>query len=162
MNICLFTVKNQFLVILQAFRSKMALKEEQVREAIVGGRNENPHLPVRKLAKMLGFPARTVHNVLKYFDTRLTTARKAGSWTKTDLRNHQKNTKMKHILQKRPDLSVRTVARKIKMSPTFVPTSKHRQDMKSFKVKTEPNRTLRLKPGLASCIANIWRNFPAW
>ena len=57
----------------------MALKEEQVREAIVGGHNENQHLPVRKLAKMLGFPASTVHNVLKYFDTRLITARKAGS-----------------------------------------------------------------------------------
>ena len=69
----------------------MALKEEQVREAIVGGRNENPHLSVRKLAKMLGFPASTVHNVRKSFDTRLTTVRKAGSGTKTNLRNHQKD-----------------------------------------------------------------------
>ena len=46
---------------------------------------------------------------------------------------------MKQILQKRPDLSVRTVARKTKMSPTFVQSSKHRQGMKSFKVKTVPN-----------------------
>ena len=47
---------------------------------------------------------------------------------------------MKKILQKRPDLSVRTVARKTKMSSTFVHTSKHRQGMKSFKVKTVSNR----------------------
>ena len=66
----------------------MASKEEQVRKAIVCGRNENPHLSVRKLAKKLGFPATTVHNVLKSFDTRLTTAMKAESGTKTDLRNH--------------------------------------------------------------------------
>ena len=142
----------------------MASKEEQEQKAIVCGRNENPDLSVRKLAKKLGFPASTVHSVLKSFDTRFTTAKKAGSGTKTDLRNHQKDAKVKQILQKRPDLSVRTVARKIKMSPTFVHTSKHRQGMKSFKVKTVPNRCInrmwRLKPGLASCIANIWRSFP--
>ena len=51
----------------------MASKEEQVRKAIVCGRNENPDLSVRKLAKKLGFPAGTVHNNLKSFDTRLTT-----------------------------------------------------------------------------------------
>ena len=118
----------------------MASKEEQVRKAIVCGRNENPDLSVRKLAKNLGSPASTVHNVLKSFDTRLTTTRKAGSETETDLRNHQKDATVKQILQKRPDLSVRTVARKTKMSPTFVLTSKHRQGMKSFKVKTVPNR----------------------
>ena len=103
-------------------------------------RNENPDLSSRKLVKKLGFPASTVHNVLKSFDTRLTTARKAGSGTKKDLRNHQKDAKVKQILQKRPDLPVRTVARKTKMSPTFVHTSNHRQGMKSFKVKTVPNR----------------------
>ena len=107
----------------------MAWKEEQVRKVIVCGRNENPDLSVRKL-----------HHVLKSFDTRFTTARKPGSGIKTDLRNHQKDAKVKQILQKRPDLSVRTVARKTKMSPTFVHTSKHRQGMKSFKVKTVPNR----------------------
>ena len=92
------------------------------------------------LAKKLGFPASTVHNVLKSFDTRLAIGRKARSGTKTDLRNHQKDAKVKQILQKRPDLSVGTVARKTKMSPTFVHTFKHRQDMKSFTVKTVPNR----------------------
>ena len=126
-------------MILQAFRSKMASKEEQVRKAIVCGRNENSDLSVRKLAKRLGFPASTVHNVHKSSDTRLTTARKAGSGTKTDLRNHQKDAKVKQILQKRPDVSIRTVDRKTKMSPTFVHTSKHRQGMKSFNVKTVPN-----------------------
>ena len=127
-------------MILQAFRSKMASKEEQARKAIVCGRNENPDLSVRKLVKQLGFPASTVHNVLKSFDTRLTTARKAGSGTKTDLRNHQQDVKVKQILQKRPDLLVRTVARKTNMSLKFVDTSKHRQGMKPFKVKTVPNR----------------------
>ena len=123
------------------------------------GRNENPDLSVRKLAKKLGFPASTVHNVLKSFDTRLITARKAGSGTKSDLRNHQKDAKVKQILQKRPDLLVRTVARKTNMSLKFVDTSKHRQGMKSFKVKTVPNRkdkqNVTVKPGLASCSANI-------
>ena len=137
----------------------MATKEEQVRKAIVCCRNENPDLSVRKLAKKLGFPASTVHDVLKSSDTRLTTARKAGSGTKTDLKNHQKDAKVKQILQKRPDLSVCTVARKVKRSPTFVHTSKHRQGMKSFKVKTVLNRNdkqnVTPKPGLASCIANI-------
>ena len=76
----------------------MASKEEQ-----------NPDLSVTKFSNKLGFPASTVHNVFKSFDTRLTIARKAGSRTKTDLRNHQKNAKVKQILQKRPDLSVRTV-----------------------------------------------------
>ena len=65
----------------------MTSKEEQVRKAIVCGRNENPDLSVRKLAKKLNFPASTVHNVLKSFDTRSTTARKAGSGTITDIRN---------------------------------------------------------------------------
>ena len=92
----------------------MASKEEQVRKVIVCGRNENPDLSVRKLAKKLGFPASTVHNVLKSFDTRSTTARKAGSGTKTDLSNHRKDAKVKRILQKRPDLSVHTVVRQTK------------------------------------------------
>ena len=60
----------------------MASKEEQVRKAIVCDRNENPDLSVRKLTKKLGFPTSTVNNVLKSFDTRLTTARKAGSGIK--------------------------------------------------------------------------------
>ena len=111
-----------------------------MRKAIVCGRKENPDLLVRKLAKKLGFPASTVHNVLKFFDTPLTTARKTGCGTKMDLRNHQKDAKVIKKLQKRPDLSVRAVARKTKISPTFVHTSKHRQGMKSFKVKTVPNR----------------------
>ena len=76
------------------------------------GCNENPDLSVRKLAEKLGFPASSVHNFLKSSDTRLATARKAGSGTKTDLRNHQKDA-MVH---------------------------RHRQGMKSFKVKTVPNR----------------------
>ena len=118
----------------------MASKEEQVRKAVVCGRNASPELSVRKLAQKLGFPASTIHNVLKSFDTRLTTARKTGSGTKTDLRNHQKDAKVKQILLKRSDLSVRTVARKTKMSPNFVHTSKHQQGVKSFKVKTVLNR----------------------
>ena len=118
----------------------MASKEEQVRKAIACGRNGNPYVSLRKLAKKLGFPASSVHKVLKFFDTGLTTARKAGSVIKTDLRNHQKDAKVKQILQKSPDLSICTVARKTKMSPTFVHTSKHRQSMKSFKAKTVPNR----------------------
>ena len=97
----------------------MASKEEQVRKAIVCGRNENPDLSVRKDANKLGFAASTVQNGLKSFDTRLTTARKAKSGAKTDLRNHQNE-----ILQKRPDLPVRTVARKTKMSCILPSTGK--------------------------------------
>ena len=111
-----------------------------MRKAIVCDRNENPDLSIRKLAKKLSFPASIVQNVLESFDTRLKIAKKATRRTKMDLRNHQKGAKVKQILQKRADLSVRTVARKTKMSPTFVHTSKHRQGMKSFKVKTVPNR----------------------
>ena len=65
----------------------MASKEEQVRTVIVCGRNENSDLSVRKLAKKLGFSAITAHNVLKSFDTRLITASKAGSGTKTEQNN---------------------------------------------------------------------------
>ena len=96
-----------------------------MRKAVVCGRNENPDLSVRKLAKKLGFPASTVHNVLKSFDTPLTTARKARSGPNTDLRNHRKNAKVKQILQKRP---------------IFRYVLWHRQSMKSFKMKTVPNR----------------------
>ena len=72
----------------------MASKEEQVQKEIVCGRNENPDLSLRKRAKKLSFPAITVHNVLKSIDTRLTIVKKAGSETKTDLRNYQKHSKV--------------------------------------------------------------------
>ena len=94
----------------------------------------NDFLVFLKKALFLSFHEKTNRQ------TRLTTARKAGSGTKTDLRNHQKDAKVRQILQKRSDLSVRTVARKTKMSSTFVHTSKNRQGMVSFKVKTVPNR----------------------
>ena len=70
----------------------------QIEDGVERRASSKSNLSVRKLAKELGFPATTVHNVLKSFDTHLTTARKAGSGTKTDLRNHQEDAKVKQIL----------------------------------------------------------------
>lgn len=119
---------------------KMATKEKQVRERILYGRTANPDLSVRDLAKTLDLPKSTVHDVLKSFSERLTVERKPRSDKNIGRADPVMDRKVKRILMNNPNLSIRTVARKIGMSPGFVQKSKQRLGLKSYKVKTVPNR----------------------
>lgn len=118
----------------------MATKQEEIRKKILYIRNQNPNLSERQLAKMGNVPKSTVHRVLKSFNERLTTERKSGTGKNSNRPNRVMDKKVKRAFEDKPNISIRTVARKIKMSPGFVQKSRQRQGLRSFKVKTVPNR----------------------
>lgn len=118
----------------------MATKQKDVRERILYSRKENPHLSIRQLAKKLEVPKTTVHRVLKTFYERLTIERKPRNDKNIRRADRNLDRKVREILKRNPNLSIRTVARKIGMSAGFVQKSKLRSGLRSYKVKKVPNR----------------------
>lgn len=102
---------------------KMATNEKHARERILYGLKENPDLSIRELAKKLDLAKSTVHDVLKSFSERLTVERKPRSDKNIGRADPVMDRKVKRILEQNPNLSVRTVARKIGMSPGRIPNN---------------------------------------
>jgi transposase len=119
----------------------MSSKEQHVRERILYGRNENPDLSIRDVAKKLKLPKSTVHEVLKTFSERLSVQRKPRNDKNVRRADRGLDRKVKQVLERNPNLSVREVARKIGKSAGFVQNSKKRSGLKSYKVKKVPNRS---------------------
>lgn len=118
----------------------MASNQERVREAILHKRVENPDMSHGDIAKSLKIAKSTVTKVLKNFQQRLTLKRKVGSGGNHDSRFVAERKKVIKEFKKKPNISVRDVAKKVKMSPSFVQKVKKSAGLKSFKVGVAPNR----------------------
>src|SRR5215207_9985614 len=118
----------------------MSSKEEALRNEIVSEHLLNPNLSCRKLAKKLKAAKSTVSSVLKRFDERLTTARKPGSGKNRCPVSKTKDKKVIEAFTRNPNPSVREVAKKVKMSASYVQKVKTRSQLKTFKVQIAPNR----------------------
>lgn len=118
----------------------MASSEHKKREIILRKHTENPHLSYRALAKLLKLPQSSVCLVLKRFRERLTVDRKPGSAGKQGAKDKKKEAHVLRLFTANPKLSSRDVAKKVKMSQSYVQKTKSRAGLKSFKAQAAPNR----------------------
>lgn len=118
----------------------MTSKQFEVRQKILHEHNKNQSLSHNDIAKTLKIAKSTVTNVLKNFNNRLSIERKKGSGRKCGAVSKQKEKSVVTIFKRNPNLSVRDVAKKVKMSPSYVQKAKKRNKLKTFKVSVAPNR----------------------
>lgn len=121
--------------------SKMRSKQERIRELIVHKKQENPDFSHNDIAKSLKLAKSTVTYVLKNFNERKTTARKAGSGGKKGFKCEQKAKEVISAFKRNPRLSIRDVAKKVNMSPGYVQKVRRERGLQSFKVRLAPNRS---------------------
>lgn len=118
----------------------MESKEQQVREKILHKSVQNPSMSHHDISKSLGIPRSTVSSVLKRFRDTLTVDRKPGSGGKRNDNFKLQRNAVLRMIKRNPNLSIRDVAKKVKMSYSFVQKVKKAAGYKSFKIIKTPNR----------------------
>ena len=118
----------------------MESKGQQVREKNLHISVENPSMSHHDIAKSTEIPRSTVSNALKRFRDRLTVDRKPGSGGKRNDNFKSQRNAVLGMIKRNPNLSIRDVAKKVKMSYSFVQKVKKAAGYKSFKVIKTPNR----------------------
>lgn len=118
----------------------MTTKQQQVREKIIHTHHENLGMSHYDIARSLQVPKSTVTKVIKNFDNTLTVTRKKGSGRKKGPASKKTEKAVVDAFKKNPNLSVRDVAKKVKMSSSYVQKAKKRAGLSSYKVNVAPNR----------------------
>lgn len=121
--------------------SVMASNEEIVRQQILGTHFENPNASHRWIGKQLGIAHSTVSHVINTFKDRKTTKRKNGSGKKRGTSNPEKARMVLNQFKRYPNISIRDVAKKAKVSVCFVQKTMKRSGLHVYKVQKAPNRS---------------------
>lgn len=118
----------------------MSLSKEATRKLIVRKKQENPHMSHNDIGKSLNISKSSVTLVLKNYNERLSTERKVGSGRNKGFISKKKAKDVVRMFQKNPGLSIRDVAKKVKMSPGYVQKVRKAEGLQSYKVPLVPNR----------------------
>lgn len=118
----------------------MASKEKVVREQILLKHTENPCMSHNNIAKSIGISKSTVTNVLRNFRRTFSIERKKGSGRKQGPASKKTDNAVVAALKRNPNLSVRDIAKKVQMSPSYVQKAKKREGFQTYKVNVAPNR----------------------
>lgn len=118
----------------------MASTELERRKLILNEHLKNIKISHRQLAKQLQFPYSTVNSVLNKFYERLTVDREPGSGKNSKPLDVLKEKKVIKLYKTNPKISSRDVAKKVKMSQSYVQKVKKRAGLRSFKAQVGPDR----------------------
>lgn len=119
----------------------MSSLELERRKSILNEHLKNLKMSHRKLAKKLKFPYSTVNSVLKRFYERLSIDREPGCGRKGKPVDGKKEKKVVQLFKSNPKMSSRDMAKKIRMSQSYVQKAKSRAALRSFKAQSGPDRS---------------------
>ena len=118
----------------------MASSEIERRELILHEHIKNPTLGIRQLGKKLGIAKSTVSDVLNRFSERLSLDRKLKISSNKGAQDRQLASKVVTHYKRNPKISSRDIAKKLKVSQSYVQKVKKRAGLKSFKAQITPDR----------------------
>lgn len=137
----------------------MSSKQHQQRERILHEYVENSLLSYRDIAKRLKCPQSTVCRVLKKFREHLTIDRKPGSGGLQGVKNKKKDEKVVNMFASNPKISSRDVAKKVKMSQSYVQKVKRRAGLRSYKAQAAPDRDSKQNSSAKKRSRKLYENF---
>lgn len=137
----------------------MSSQQHLQRERILHEYVENSMLSYRDIAKRLKFPQSTVCRVLKRFRERLTIDRKPGSGWLQGVKNKKKDESVVRIFASNPKISSRDVAKKVKMSQSYVQKVKRRAGLRSHKAQAAPDRDSKHNLSAKKRSRKLYENF---
>lgn len=115
--------------------------QEEARREIVRTKLDFPNMSGVQIAKKLRKSARTVQQLLKNFEERLSIQRKKGSGRHKGFNNKLLARKIANSLLRNPTQSGRDLARKFKCGETFVRKVRRFYKLKTFRKLKVPHRT---------------------
>ena len=140
-------------------------KEEKQRINILPAHGENRNYSHAKLAKWLNVVKSTVTNVIKVFGERLLTARKAGSGGNRKAEATTTTKRVARCFEWNPNLSVRDVAKKLRVAPSTVHRAKKRAGLSIYKKVVTLNRNDK-QSTIAEVVHDdadeVWRSTGRW
>lgn len=137
----------------------MPSKELQIRKNIVNIFQENPGYSQNDIARCLKINKSTVQSVLSKFKKDLTVERKQGSGRKSGPVDKNKAKKVVDCFTRNPSLSIRDVAKKVKVSKSYVQKIKNYAGLKTYKAVVRPNRSEKQETSVKSRCRKLYDQF---
>lgn len=118
----------------------MASRQQQLRNLVLDKWLQNPNRSQKTIANSVGVTQQTVSNVISKFLQTKSIQRKPTKRSKRGTRNKQNEKQVVKVYKRKPNMSVRDVAKKVNVAKSTVQDIKVRCGLRSFKAQKKPRR----------------------